>query len=189
MAMRDGTLVFAAQYQDTPENGRTPFSTILYSRDHGESWRLGTGAKPNTTEAQVVELEDGVLMLNMRDNRGGSRSIYTTRDLGQTWQEHPTSRKALVEPVCNAALIGAGKNVLLFVNPAVSSAPRRHMTIKASTDLGRTWPEANQLMLDEGQSAGYPSMTMIDERTVGVLFEGSRAHLTFSRIRLDELFQ
>jgi sialidase-1 len=187
ITMKDGTLVFAAQYRDTPENGRTPRSTLLYSRDHGETWHLGTGARSDTTEAHVVELEEGVLMLNMRDNRGGSRAVATTGDLGRTWREHPTSRRALVEPVCNAALIHAGGRRLLFANPAVPENPRRRMTLKASADLGATWPEASRLLLDEGRSAGYPALTMIDEETVGILFEGSRAHLTFMRIRLDEL--
>lgn len=52
-------------------------------------------ARTNTTEAQVVEIEPGVLMLNMRDNRGGSRAVAITKDLGKTWTEHPSSRKAL----------------------------------------------------------------------------------------------
>lgn len=187
ISMRDGTLVFAAQYLDTVEKGRTPRSTLLYSRDHGETWHLGTGARTRTTEAQVVELEDGVLMLNMRDDRGGWRAVSTTTDLGRTWTEHPTSRRALVEPVCNAALIHAGGRTLVFANPAVSENPRRRMTLKASPDLGATWPETHQLLLDEGRSAGYPALTTIDDETVGILFESSRAHLTFMRIRLDEL--
>ena len=29
---------------------------------------------------------------------------------------------------------------------------------------------------------------MIDAETIGVLYEGSRAHLTFQQVRLDELF-
>ncbi len=40
-------------------------------------------ARTNTTEAQVAEIEPGVLMLNMRDNRGGSRAIAITKDLGK----------------------------------------------------------------------------------------------------------
>src|SRR5699024_5713877 len=80
ITMENGTLVFAGQYWD--ENGM-PHSTIIYSEDHGKTWQIGTGAKPNTTEAQVVQLSDGTLMLNMRDNRGGSRSVYTTDDMGQ----------------------------------------------------------------------------------------------------------
>jgi len=187
ICMRDGTLVFAAQYQDTEEEGRMPRSTILFSRDHGTTWKLGTGPRSNTTEAQVVELADGELMLNMRDNRGGSRAIYTTRDLGQTWQQHPTSRSALVEPVCNAALLRVDERRLLFVNPAVSAPPRRSMTIKVSPDLGATWPENQQLLIDEGSSAGYPSATIIDDNYIGVLFEGSTAEITFMRVPLSAL--
>jgi len=144
-------------------------------------------AKANTTESRLVGLEPGTLMLNMRDNRGGSRSIYTTRDMGATWTEHPTSRRALVDPVCNAALVRTGERKLLFVNPAVSKAPRRRMTIRVSPDLGETWPQETQLLLDEGRSAGYPSATMIDDEFVGVLFEGSAAHLTFMRVRVADI--
>lgn len=97
ITQKDGTLVFAAQFKDKDQ---IPHSTIVYSKDRGQTWHIGTGAKSKTTEAQVVELADGSLMLNMRDDRGGSRSIATTTDLGKTWTEHPTSRKALREPVC-----------------------------------------------------------------------------------------
>ncbi|WP_281954042.1 exo-alpha-sialidase, partial [Pseudophaeobacter arcticus] len=97
ITMSDGTLVFPAQYKDEAE---MPHSTIIYSKDRGKTWEIGTGAKPNTTVSQVVELDDGRLMLNMRDNRGGSRSVYTTSDMGQTWEVHSTSRKTLIEPVC-----------------------------------------------------------------------------------------
>ena len=102
ITMKDGTLVFSAQFKDSTE---MPFSTIIYSRDHGETWHIGTGAKPNTTESQVVELQDGSLMLNLRDNRGGSRSVYITNDMGKSWTKHPTSRSALPEPVCQASII------------------------------------------------------------------------------------
>lgn len=61
-----------------------------------------------------MEVSPGTLMLNMRDNRGGSRAVYTTSDLGMTWKEHESSRTALPEPVCMASLISvkAADNVL-----------------------------------------------------------------------------
>ncbi len=194
ITMADGTLVFPAQYQDRPEKKRMPHSTIIFSRDRGKTWRIGTGAKPNTTECRVVELEAGTLMLNMRDNRGGSRAVYTTRDMGVTWEVHPTSRGALREPVCNAGLlrIKAGadrrKPWLAFTNPAVTRPPRRQMTIKLSVDGGMTWPAARQITLDEGQSAGYSSLDLVDEGTIGVLYECSRAHMAFQRISLNDFF-
>ena len=195
ITMGDGRLVFPAQFQLSPDQGRTPHSTVLVSADGGATWGIGTGARPDTTEAAVVELADGELMLNMRDNRGGSRAIFTTRDEGGTWVPHPSSRSGLTEPVCMASLIHVGRELdgepdgrLLFSNPAVPSAPRRRMTIRASSDGGESWAADRWLLLDEGQSAGYSCLTMIDADTVGILYEGSRAHMTFQRVPLLELF-
>ena len=194
ITMADGTLVFAAQYQDPPDKRRLPHSTIIYSKDHGKIWTVGTGAFDDTTEAQVAEIEPGVLMLNCRYNRQSARVVMVTRDLGKTWTEHPTHRKALIEPrACMASLIGidaerTGKPGprLLFSNPN-STASRKHMTIKASDDRGLTWPENSQLLLDAWGSAGYSCLSMIDDETVGILYEGSRAHMTFQRVKLADI--
>jgi len=194
ITMADGTLVFPAQYQDPPENNRLPHATLIYSRDRGKTWRIGKGVKGNTTESRIVELDPGTLMINMRDNRGGARSIHFTRDMGETWEVHPSSRSALPEPVCNAGLIrirstdDPRKPWLVFSNPAVDRPPRRCMTLKLSMDGGLTWPTERQILLDEGQSAGYSSLTQIDENTVGILYECSRAHLAFQRILISDFF-
>ena len=194
ITMRDGTLVFAAQYQDPPAQGRLPHSTIIFSKDHGTTWQVGTGAFDDTTESQVVEIEPGVLMLNCRYNRKPVRVVMTTRDMGRTWQRHTTSERSLIEPgSCMASLIDVdrevGKDVggwLLFSNPD-STNGRHHITIKASPDRGLTWPKAHRLLLDEGNGAGYSCMSMIDEKTIGILYEGSQAHMTFQRIPLSDL--
>ncbi|MCO6475328.1 MAG: exo-alpha-sialidase [Phaeodactylibacter sp.] len=199
ITMEDGTLVFPAQFKDGEQ---MPHSTIIYSQDRGETWRAGTGAKSNTTEAQVVELSGGTLMLNMRDNRGsgpggpngtGARSVATTTDMGRTWTEHPTSRKALPEPVCMASLAShfleeSGKKLLLFSNPA-DQYTRHNMTIKISDDEGMSWPEKYHTLIDEGTGRGYSCLTSIDENTIGILYEGSQADLVFQKIRLDELME
>lgn len=191
ISMRDGTLVFPAQYKDA-EN--LPHATIVYSKDHGETWAIGAGARSNTTESQVVELSDGSLMLNMRDNRGGFRAVCVTRDLGATWTEHPSSRKALIEPVCMGSLISfparkpGQPNILLFSNPHVSKAPRRNITIQASFDEGMTWPEESKLLLHAPSCYGYSCMTVIDDNTVGILYEGGDgAHMIFESIPIREI--
>jgi sialidase-1 len=61
------------------------------------------------------------------------------------------------------------------------------MTLKASLDEGQTWPEKYQILLDEGYGFGYPNLTMVDENTIGVLYEGSQAHMVFQKIKLKEL--
>lgn len=194
ITMKDGTLVFAAQYKD--ENA-IPHSTIVYSKDQGATWHVGTGAKSETTEAQVVELSDGSLMLNMRDDRNrpnrkdslNGRSIAITKDLGKTWTEHETSRKALIEPNCMASIISfereGQKDLLFFSNPN-SKVARDHMTIKTSFDDGATWPEANQVELYQQAGYGYSCLTQIDQNYIGILYEGS-GDLYFQKIAVKSL--
>lgn len=186
----DGTLVFPIQFIDKT---RIPNAGIMYSKDRGETWKIHNYARTNTTEAQVAEVEPGVLMLNMRDNRGGSRAVYTTTDFGQTWKEHESSRTALIEPVCMASLICVkakdnvlGKDLLIFSNPNSTSA-RKDMTIKISMDGGKTWSADHQLLLDEDYNWGYSCLTMIDKETIGILYESSVAHMTFQSIKLKDI--
>lgn len=192
ITMEDGTLVFPIQYIDST---RIPNAGIMYSKDGGNHWAIHNHARTNTTEAQVVEVEPGVLMLNMRDNRGGSRAVYTTTDLGKTWKEHESSRTALREPVCMASLIAVkaednclNKDLLFFSNPNTTEG-RDHITIKMSLDGGYTWKESNQILVDEGHSWGYSCLTMIDKETVGIFYESSVAHMTFQAIKLSDFLE
>ncbi len=166
---------------------------LCISKDRGETWTIHNHARTNTTEAQVAEVVPGTLMLNMRDNRGGSRAVYTTSDLGMTWKEHESSRTALPEPVCMASLISVkaadnvlGKDILIFSNPNTTNA-RKNITIKISLDGGNTW--AHQLLLDEGENWGYSCLTMVDKETIGILYESSVAHMTFQCINLKDIVQ
>lgn len=190
ITMSDGTLVFPTQFIDST---RVPNAGIMYSKDRGKTWKMHNMARTNTTEAQVAEIEPGVLMLNMRDNRGGSRAIAITKDLGKTWTEHPSSRKALQEPVCMASLIHVdakdnvlNKDLLLFSNPDTTKG-RNHITIKTSLDKGLTWLPEHQIMLDEAEGWGYSCLTMIDKETIGILYESSVAHMTFQVVKLTDL--
>ena len=128
ISMKDGTLVFPAQFKN---EDKIPFATIIYSKDNGKTWQTGTGAKPETTEAQVIELNDGSLMLNMRDNRNienksetNGRAVMITNNLGKTWFDHPTTNRSLPEPTCMASLIkdkfelnGKLHDLVIFSNP------------------------------------------------------------------------
>lgn len=192
ISMQDGTLVFPIQFIDST---RIPNAGIMYSKDRGKTWHLHNLARTNTTEAQVAEIEPGTLMLNMRDNRGGSRAVAITKDLGKTWTEHPSSRKALQEPVCMASLLKVeakdnitGKPLLLFSNPNTTRG-RHHITIKASLDNGLTWSPSQQVLLDEGESWGYSCLTLIDKGTIGILYESSVAHMTFQAVKIKDLIK
>ena len=195
IVMQNGTLVFPSQYWDgttKPSPVGIPHSSIIYSNDGGKTWKSGTGAKSNTTESQVVETTPGTLMLNMRDNRGRYRSIATTTDMGSTWLEHITSTTALPDPVCMAGFTKArvkvkeqSKDVLFFSNVATQTG-RNHTTIKASLDLGETWPAKNDLLLDERNGYGYSAIIKIDNNTIGIIYEGER-DLYFLRVPVADI--
>ncbi|HQG76775.1 MAG TPA: sialidase family protein [Bacteroidales bacterium] len=205
ITMTDGTFVFPAQFKaNTGEKALdggifTPFSTIVYSRDGGETWTIGTGAKSNTTEAQVVELPDGSLMLNMRDDRNrtekgsaNGRAVYTSADMGTNWTVHPSSNSVLTEPNCMASIIasdiginGKLKRVLFFSNPDHDSE-RINMTIKASLDNGFTWPGEFRLLLNGAAGYGYSCLTMVNDSTLGIVYEGMK-DLYYQKIRVRDV--
>jgi len=205
ITMKVGTFVFPAQFkadlgEKALDGGQyTCHSTIVFSKDGGKTWQIGTGAKSNTTEAQVVELADGSLMLNMRDDRNrtdkgetNGRAVAVTTDSGKTWTEHASSNSALQEPNCMASIISAdleinGKTqqVLFFSNPD-SKTERSHMTIKASVDGGLTWPKEYQALLNSEIGYGYSCMTMVDSKTIGILYEGVK-ELYFQKIPVAEV--
>lgn len=196
ITLSDGTLVFPTQGRD--ETGE-PFSNITWSKDGGKTWTTSNPATKNTTECMAVQLPDGSVMLNMRDNRNrgneevNGRSIFITTDLGRTWTEHPTSRKALIEPTCMASIHkheyhenGVEKSVLLFVNPA-STSKRDHITMKVSYDDGNMWPEDKHILLDEYSGRGYSCITSVNDSTIGILYESSQADMVFQTVSLKEI--
>lgn len=194
ITLKEGTLVIPAQGRDAKN---VPFSCIMYSKDHGKTWEVserGLVTPLGTTESAVVELSDGRLMLNMRDNRnrnnGPGRSVATTKDLGESWKEHETSaNRTLVSPRCMGSLRTVpyqNKALLFFSNPATTRG-RNHMTLKLSVDDGASWPEVYHTLLDEWNSFGYSCITPVDDKHVSVFYEGSQAHMTYQLIPIEEI--
>lgn len=193
IALRDGTLVMPTQGRDADDRR---FSNLLISKDHGESWTVSPPASYGNNECQAVELSDGSVMLNCRSERPTKfRTVVVTKDLGQTWTPHVTSRKDIIEPNCNGSTYrfdyrrdGKAGSVLLFANP-FSQTSRSNHSIRVSFDDGLTWPEKHRLLLDVGRGAGYPSLSRVDDQHVGIVYEGSQSHVVFEKISVDELLK
>ena len=191
IALRDGTLVMPTQGRDEADRH---FSNLLISQDHGKSWTVSSAASFGSTECQAVQLADDSLILNCRtESPTKFRTIAVTRDLGRTWTPHATNRIGIIEPNCNGSLYrfdyregGKSKSVLLFANPH-SQKSRTNQSIQVSFDEGKTWPAKHRLLLDEGRGKGYPSLSRVDDRHVGIVYEGSGAHLVFERIPIEAL--
>ena len=76
---------------------------------------------------------------------------------------------------------------MLFSNPNTTKG-RNRITIKASLDKGLTWLPEHQIILNEAEGWGYSCLTMIDEETIGILYESSVAHMTFHTSLIQRKF-
>lgn len=169
-------------------------SHVIYSDDHGLTWKLG-GATPQdqVNECEVVEALGGRLILNMRnyDPAQRTRQQATSLDGGLTWmgQRHVPE---LIEPICQASLRrvswpgDGGQSIILFSNPA--STKREQLTIRASFDEGATWPLSRLL---DARPAAYSCLARLFDGTVGILYEAGEKSpyekLVFARFSLEWL--
>ncbi len=154
------------------------FSHIIYSDNHGESWKLGgTTPQDQVNECTIAELTDGRLMLNMRnyDRSQKSRKIALSADGGATWDDIFADEE-LIEPICQASLLAIskedqGQRILYFLNPA-DEDKRQKMTLRVSEDEGLNWNRS--MILHNGPSA-YSDMTLLKNGNLGCLFEGGNS--------------
>jgi sialidase-1 len=174
--LADGRLVIPCDHKVAETHAF--YSHVIYSDDHGKTWKIGGSAGPQTNESAVVQLADGSLLLNMRSYAGRhNRAVALSRDGGLTWSPvrlDPT----LIEPVCQASMIRytlareVGRDRLLFSNPA-DTARRDRMTVRLSYDEGKAWPTAR--LVYEGPSA-YSSLAVLQDGTIGLLYERGTAN-------------
>ena len=150
------------------------FSHVILSDDHGKTWRLG-GVSPqdHVNECAVVELADGRLMLNMRNDRSNSsfRQICLSPDGGETW-EGQSFEPTLIEPICQASLLryawpeNGEKGRIIFSNTA--GKKRENMMLRTSFDEALTWSGARSLCVGP---AAYSSLAVTPGGSIACLYE------------------
>jgi sialidase-1 len=180
---------YSGSEKDSVRGGKGYGSHIIYSDDHGKSWRRSRSITPRVNECQVVELAGGRLLLNMRAYFGdGLRRVAHSDDGGETWSPAKAD-PGLPEPVCQASILRYtwpgrhGKSRILFSNPA--SKRRENMTVRLSHDEGKTWPLAGTI---HAGPAAYSCLTVLPDLRIGLLYErqGNRK-ITFCRFSLEWL--
>jgi sialidase-1 len=165
-------------------------SHVIYSDDHGKTWKLGgvVGPRPACNESQIVELSDGALLLNMRSYRGNNRRLIARSTDGGTSFSPPVEDPALIEPVCQGSVIrfSPDKPWVLFSNPA--SNKREKLTIRLSEDDAKTWKHSK--LLHTGPSA-YSCLGVLNDGTIVCLYErgdkDAYETITLARFDLDWL--
>ena len=168
------------------------YSHVIYSDDKGNTWKLG-GSTPQhqVNECAIAELSNGDLMLNMRnyDRDHKNRKVSLSKDGGISWSDI-RSDETLIEPICQGSLLHsdrAGKGDLFFSNPA-STDSREKMTIRVSSDDGKSW--LKKIVVNDGPSA-YSDMVLINKKKIGILYEGGEKSayegISFEIVKLSEI--
>jgi len=171
-------------------------SQILYSDDHGSTWRMdavfaaANGAAPN--ETTLVELMPGA--------SGGSRIYINSRDYGsdpgnrsEAWSENGGTSYTgafdgnphFVTPICQGSLLrysstadGDSANRILFSSPNGSS--RSNGAIWISNDEAGTWSQPKTL---RSGAYAYSDMVRTADNHLGVLFEAGSGADSYQSIR------
>ena len=186
-----GRLVIPANHSDHSDSAKHPFRAhVIYSDDHGQSWRLGGVEEGMTNESTVAELSDGTLLHNMRSYHGKNRrAVARSADGGLNWSAVKLD-SSLVEPVCQASLLrydwgeAKARGLLLFSNPA--STKREKLTIRLSEEEGAIWPIKREL---HPGPAAYSCLTILPKGEIGCLYEcGEKApyeKIVLARMSMD----
>ncbi len=172
---------------------------VIYSDDHGQTWQVGgvvdEQGDMNPNESSIVELTDGRLYFNIRNQFQTTRAriITYSDDAGQSFAPATYDMK-LIDPRVQGSVLrfaardqGDPFDLLLFSNPA-SSSKRVAMTVRASVDESATWSDG--LLITENPSA-YSDLIALKGRLAGVLFEtGTKSAyetIQFVRFSVDDL--
>ncbi|WP_166828711.1 sialidase family protein [Thalassoroseus pseudoceratinae] len=170
---------------------------VVISDDHGQTWKLGAVDDSyddglNSNETTVVELNDGSLYFNTRDQHGsapGTRGGTISRDGGETFEKSTDSKHSpfvpvldpIDPPVVQCALLRAAskldgdkQNLILFSGPDESGPTgkgRSDMRIRYSTDEAKSWQDGPLIYTGP---AAYSDMVKLAPNTFGIVFESDK---------------
>jgi len=186
--LKNGRLLMPVWISSGGMRHRPSAVSTIYSDDHGKTWHRGqivcNHPKPlvNPSETLAVQLSNGSVLLNIRnENRKYRRAVSTSRDGATQWSEIRFD-EALYEPVCMAALthlprpFAANDSTFVFVNPDSQQnkkdfgwmRSRENLTVRISNDDCRTWPESR--VIDPGIS-GYSAVAVGNDGTIYCVYE------------------
>ena len=195
----NGRLVVPAKRSGsiTPEGPVTVRPFVYYSDDHGETWRVGNVTPgPDANEDEVVELADGAVLLDGRQNSGDVRRRHLSTDGGATWG--PDRPDTIPIVAVDGSLVrysatraGHDRDRILFSGPrGQSGLNRNNITVWTSYDEGRTF--TNPVSFNKGFAA-YSVIQRLSDGTIGLAVETAKepgvryGEITFYRFDIAEL--
>lgn len=167
----------------------------LYSDDNGETWQRGEGEisapQRGAMEPYIVELGDGRLLAVMRTQMGHVYKAYSD-DRGEHWTESEPIREFVAPESCpNLKRIPTTGDLMLVFNRSYTpgadhGGPRNPLSAALSSDEGRTWRFARDIIVREkgvwqdqkgnkhewSWSLSNPSLTFAQGKAIVSCYEG-----------------
>ena len=184
LRLRGGRLVVPCWLSSGGHRHRPSVVTSLVSDDDGTTWRCGAILPQtvlNPSETVAVELADGTVQFNLRNEAPEHRRVVSRSPDGASGWSALTPDPALLEPVCMAGLVrldeGGGHGRIAFANPDCLTwkdgkpgfaRERRNLTIRLSADETRTWTQARVI---EPGATGYCDLAAEPGGVVWCIYE------------------
>ena len=174
LQLQDGRIMFCIAVRTTSDWGGPLSNYVCYSDDGGSTWKVSENAADNNgDEAKLIELNNGDILMSIRNREKGVRKFCISQDRGMTWGKSYL-QSDIQDPACNGDIMrysttkeGALKNIILHSIPDENRI-RQNVSVLLSYDEGRTWPVKKTIL--SGLSA-YSSMTVLPDGTIGIVVE------------------
>ena len=158
------------------------------SDDDGRTWRPGRGhvdaPHRGAMEPEVVELNDGRLLMIIRNQLGFIGRSYST-DSGDTWSAMESLGIRSPEAPATIRRIPATGDLLLIWNDAYAASAdhggrRTPLSAALSHDDGQAWHTVGVLEDNPDLTFSYPSVAFIRDRAVLSYWEGDADNRYYS---------
>lgn len=200
----DGRLVVPI-YTANSNVGGSQSSAVIYSDDHGATWELGDS--PQTlrncdretmtsggilTESQAVQLNNGNVLLFMRNNFSGKVQMATSSDGGATWDSIAATE--LTDVYCQLTVIHYTKpneeEYVLLCNPSGPGRTNGRMHLgQVQTDGTISWNWQREVD-DANEGFAYSCLTLTDGTTnnpkFALMYEDQTSSIILKYFEFDE---
>ena len=180
--LRNGRIMFVLNVRKSDKVSPL-YNHVLYTDDGGATWNVSKGApgiskNPSRggSEAKIVELNDGTLLMAIRPESIYQRFLAKSTDNGETWGEMEP-RSELPSSSSNGDIIyytsklnGWDKDriITMFDSvPYTKATPPGSPKLYWSYDEGKTWKGR----LIHSGNAGYSSLAILKDGSIGILAE------------------
>ena len=197
--MPAGALVFPMQYFPTSDFNDAPLAFAVYSTDHGSTWnatKLTQSGYP-AQENCVMELDDGTWYMICKgrdyDTKENKRQLFRSTDYKNWTYCGELTPSEWVQGSClklGQGIDGKGRYAACFT----VTYRRQDLTLHFGRDTTDD-PDGNGIEWDCGTTNIYPgttgnmsynSLVMLDDKTLGVLFE-SKGHIELLTVDVSDI--